>query len=250
MLSFWKQAKDHFGSLRQDQIDRNVCTDYITKRKDAGYKDETIRHEIGLVRTALRWKNPKNPCIFELPSQPSPRERYLTKAEVRSIIEACTLPHLKLFVILAVTTAGRKTAILELTWDRIDFEKRQIRLATGDHGKKGRATVRMNNAALEALQLAKKGALTEYVVEYGAKRVKNIQKGFKSACKTAGLENVTPHDLRRTAAVWMAGAGRPMDEIAGVLGHTSTNITFKVYAKYSPEYQKESAAALEIYDDL
>lgn len=248
MVSSWKPAEAHFSHYRPDQIDRGICKAYAAKRKEQGISDETIRHEIGVVRSAVRWHDPKTTAIFELPPQPAPRERYLTKAEVQKIIENCKLPHLKLFVILAVTTAGRKTAILELTWDRVDFERRQIKLSTGNHGKKGRATVRMNETAYKALKHAKEGALTDRVIEYGGKPIKNVLRGFGEACRKAGIKNVTPHDLRRTAAVWMAGAGRPMDEIAGVLGHTSPSTTFRVYAKFSPDHQKESAAALEIYD--
>jgi integrase len=246
MVSSWKSAAGHFSSYRPDQIDRAICVAFIKKRREQGISNETIRHEIGVVRSAIRWHNPHTKAVFELPPQPPPRERYLTRPEVARLLVNCTLPHLKLFVILAVTTAGRKTAILELTWDRVDFERRQIKLAKGDHGKKGRATVRMNETAYRALKQAKEGALTDHVIEYGGRPIKNIIRGFMEACKKAHLKDVTPHDLRRTAAVWLAGAGRPMDEIAGVLGHTSSSTTFRVYAKFSPDYQQESAAALEI----
>jgi integrase len=44
----------------------------------------------------------------------------------------------------------------------------------------------------------------------------------------------------------MAEAGRPMSEIAQYLGHTDEQVTFRVYARYSPEYLAHAAAALEI----
>jgi integrase len=248
MVSSWKSAESFFANYRPDQIDRDICQKYADRRRQQGISNETIRHEIGVVRSAIRWDNPKTSAVFELPPAPPPRERYLTRAEVKKLLDACKLPHLKLFVILAVTTAARKTAILQLTWDRVDFEKRIIRLAKGDQTGKGRATVPMNETAYRALKRAKEGALTDYVVEYGAKPVLNIIRGFMSACKAAGLKNVTPHDLRRTAAVWMAEKGSSMSEIASYLGHTTTNITFKVYAKYSPDHLQKPASALEIED--
>jgi integrase len=54
--------------------------------------------------------------------------------------------------------------------------------------------------------------------------------------------------LRHTAAVWMAEGGTPMSEIAQYLGHSTTLVTEKVYARYSPEYLKKAAAQLEILE--
>ena len=38
--------------------------------------------------------------------------------------------------------------------------------------------------------------------------------------KRAGVEGVTPHRLRHTAATWMARRGVPLWKIAGILGNT------------------------------
>jgi integrase len=47
----------------------------------------------------------------------------------------------------------------------------------------------------------------------------------------------------------MAEAGVSMEEIAQYLGHRDVGITRKVYARFSPDYLRKAAAALE-YDDL
>jgi len=44
----------------------------------------------------------------------------------------------------------------------------------------------------------------------------------------------------------MAEAGISMSEIAQYLGHSDSTITERVYAKYSPEYLKTAASALEV----
>ena len=246
MRGSWKAGKPAFDPLRPEHIDRQFCKKYAIKRRKEGVGNETIRKEIGIVRTALRWNNPACPAVFELPPAPPPRERYLTRDEYRRLLDACKPPHLRLFIMLALATAGRKSAILELTWDRVDFEKGLIRLGLGDKRAKGRATVPMTESLRAALLEAKEGALTEYVVEYGARRVLDIKTGFISAARTAGIKGVTPHDLRRTAAVWMAEAGVPMAEIAQYLGHSTPAITYRVYARFSPDYLKKAAGALEV----
>jgi hypothetical protein len=47
----------------------------------------------------------------------------------------------------------------------------------------------------------------------------------------------------------MAKAGISMEVIAQFLGHEDVNVTRKKYARYSPTYLREAAAALE-FDNL
>jgi len=44
----------------------------------------------------------------------------------------------------------------------------------------------------------------------------------------------------------MGEAGVSMSEISQYLGHTNTATTQRVYARYSPDYLRGAAAALEI----
>lgn len=144
-----------------------------------------------------------------------------------------------------LSTAARVTAVLELTWDRVDFERRQINLRTGDGQRKGRAIVPMTESLYAALLNARKAALSDYVVEWSGGSVKSIKKGFKAAAVAAGLPDVSPHVLRHTAAVHMAEASISMEEIAQFLGHSDSRITASVYARYSPEHLRKAASALE-----
>jgi integrase len=67
---------------------------------------------------------------------------------------------------VAIGTAGRMGAILDLKWDRIDFAAGLIHLDDPERHRtaKGRATVPMNGSARAALQNVHQGALTRYVI--------------------------------------------------------------------------------------
>ncbi len=241
----WKRAKPIFGHLRPDQITAEVSDTYIAKRKMDGVGDATILKEINVVRQALNWRGVKG-ATFEAPPAPPPRDRYLTRPEFKRLIESCIQPHVRLFIILALVTAGRKTAVLQLTWDRVDFERGMIRLGVvGERNRKGRAVVPMNDRARQALTEARAIAQTPYVVEYAGSPVLDIKKGFAAAVKRAGLHDVTPHDLRHSAAVWMAEDGVPLVEIAQYLGHTDPTITYRVYSRFSPTHLRKAAASLD-----
>jgi integrase len=79
----------------------------------------------------------------------------------------------------------------------------------------------------------------------GSVTVLDIKKGFAAAVKPAKLPGTIPHDLRHSAAVWMAEAGVSMDEIVQYLGHTDPGVTFRVYARFSPTFLRKAASALE-----
>lgn len=245
LASALRAVLPHFGHLRPDQITRERCRTYIAKRRSDGVSDGTIIKELGSLRSAVRWSGQASGATFEMPPSPPPRERFLTREERDRLLAACHLPHLRLFVELAIGTGGRAGALLELTWAQVDLERRQIRLSKGGRRGKGRATVRIPERLERALAEARKASTSDYVIEWGGHRVRNIRKAFHRACLAAGLTDVTPHTLRHTAAVWMAEAGVPMSKIAQFLGHTKTTVTEKHYARYTPDFLKEAADALE-----
>ena len=87
---------------------------------------------------------------------------------------------------------------------------------------------------------------TECLVEYAGGRVKDVKKSFGRAAKRAGIKGFTIHNLRHTAAVWMAGNGTAMEKISTYLGHTRIDITRNVYAKSQPGHLQDAAVALEV----
>ncbi|WP_170343028.1 tyrosine-type recombinase/integrase [Ruegeria arenilitoris] len=238
-----------FGSLRPDQISANDCRAYIADRKRAGIQDGTIWTQLGKLRTCLNWAEKtgliERAPYIERPSKPAPKERYLTRDEIKKLLSVDCAPHIKLAIRLMLSTAARVTAVLELTWDRVDFSRRQINLRAGEGRRKGRAIVPMTDGLHSALIDAQEAALSGYVIEWAGGPVKSIKKGFKAAADAAGLRNVSPHVLRHTAAVHMAEAGISMDEIAQYLGHTDTRITASTYARFSPEHLRKAARVLE-----
>jgi len=147
-----------------------------------------------------------------------------------------------------LATAARISALLELTWDRVDLERGLIQLADpNDRGRrKGRATIPINNSLNQALREAYHFASSDYVIEWAGRKVKSINVGLNNVARRAGIKGVSPHVFRHTAAVWMAEAGISMSEISQYLGHSNTAITERVYARYSPDYLRKAAAALEI----
>jgi integrase len=246
----WRAMKPHFGHLRPDQVSVDTCRSYTDKRRKAGKHDGTIWTELGHLRTVFRWAADSRlidhaPKV-ERPPKPAPKDRYLTSEEIDRLLATPMAHHIKIAILLMLSTAARVGAILELRWSRVDFERGQIDLRSSDIGpRKGRAVVPMNDGLKAALQTAKAGALTDFVIEWAGEPVKSIKTGFNKAVKDAGLKKVTPHVLRHTAAVHLAAAGVSMSKISQYLGHTNTSVTERVYARFAPDHLRDEAAILD-----
>jgi integrase len=242
--SLWKTLEPHFGYKLGKAISKADCRDYAAMRKRAGKSNSTVKTELEALRACLRWHYGKEAPQIPAPPPSKPRDRFLTKEQRDRLLSAIDTPHVKLFAILAFTTGARMGAILDLTWDRVTAETIDFMPAGRDQTNKRRTVVPLNEQAKKALAEARPAALTDYVIEYGGKPVKSVKKAIAAASRRAGIK-CSPHDFRRSAARWMAEADVPMERIAQFLGHTSTRITYETYARFSPRFMADAAAALD-----
>lgn len=252
MKHTWKALRDQFGDLQALAITIADCRAHTEARRAAGIKDGTIHTELGHLRMVMLWavkqKLIEQAPAIERPSKPEPKEAYLTRDEVRRMLAAAKAPHIRLAILLLIGTGARNEAALQLTWDRVDFDRRMIQLRNPfDRARrKGRATVPMNDRLFAALETAKKGALSPFVIEWAGEPVKSIKRGLKTAGTAIGRPDVSPHMCRHSAAVWLAEDGHSMEEISQFLGHNNVKITTHVYARFSPTHLRKLADSLSV----
>ena len=242
----WKAMKPFWSDIEPSIIDEDIARRYAGTRP---VSPATLRTELGQLAAALNWAErkdiiSKSPKIWR-PQAPERRERHLTRDEFARFLAACRAPHVALYTILGVTTAARPSAILELTWDRVDLDAGMANLNPVGRIQtaKRRPRVPLNAVAIEALTKAYAARQSVWVIEHGANRVQSVKKGFQAASERCGFK-VTPYMLRHTAAVWMAESGVPMSEIAQFMGHDDDRTTSKHYARFSPTYLRRAAGAL------
>jgi integrase len=242
----WKALKSRFGHLSVEDINADLCRRYAEERLANGKSVGTVWTELTRLRSAMNWAAKRDvivkaPYVW-VPTKPAPKSRVLSPDELRALLDGCEMPHVRLFVILAIATGGRSGALLDLTWAQVNFEAGTINLNTKPEinpltkaVRKSRAIVPMNNLARAALLEAQEGAITDWVIEWNGDRIQCIRNGFSSAVRRAGLgRDVTPHVLRHTAASWMLNAKIPMIEISRYLGHRDERTTELIYAKHDP----------------
>jgi integrase len=242
----WKAMRGFWENTDPELIDPLMCEAYA-KQRMAGAA--TIRYELLQVSTALKWGRAGRHISAKpemwLPTAPERKVRHLTHAEFERFFSAVHAPHARLYVLLGLFTMARPSAILELTWERVDFARGLIDLNPAGRRQtaKRRPVVPMNDELREELEAAYKARQSAFVVEHGAKQVGSVKKAFQAASSRSGVD-VTPYTLRHTGAVWAAEAAVPMAEIAQFMGHEDDRTTSKHYARFSPGYLTGVANAI------
>lgn len=255
--------REYFGHLFASQVTRRMGRDYDLWRRKVhaekhklkkNYKmisNATIRMEGAILNAALNHAFKEDwitrQIVLELPQDAPSRDRRLTSEEKKRLIAHCQANHIKLFIMLALTTAQRKTAILELKWSQVDMSTRTINFTPKGHyvTNKRRSFVPINDLLYSCLKEALVTNETDYVIEYNGSRVKEVLNGFKKTCERANIKGVSPHTLRHTAACDMAARGVSLQEIAAVLGDGIRTVE-RHYLKYNPSYLSNAVNTLNV----
>src|SRR5262249_18964288 len=186
----------------------------------------------------------------ELPERPESRDRWLTREEVARLIRASCTPqarlYMPLFILLGLYTGRRKEAILSLRWPQVNLEAGLIdfEVAGRSRTNKRRGKVPIPRKLLSHLKRARlRGSDLGYVLHIDSEPIGDIKKGFAAACRRAGIEGVTPHTLRHTAATWLMQQGVELWQASGFLAMSEKTL-IAVYGHHHPDFMREAAEAI------
>jgi integrase len=270
----WVALEPHFGSRSPPLITADDCRDYSKARFALGISPWTVNTELSRLNACLKWAAIKSKLITPadrpyiwMPSRGKGRQRVLTFAEAEALIRGARDFHVYLFILLAITTGARHTAMLDLTWDRVDFDRDTIQYDEDEERdpmskrwRKGRATVPMGAVLRRELLRAHAARQTEHVIEHGGRRLKSIREGFANAAMRAGLgkwithpktgepvfkPDVSPHTIRHSVSTWLRERGVRVEDRAQLLGHADTKTTELNYTHAGSDVLKP---AVEIID--
>jgi integrase len=166
-------------------------------------------------------------------SLPRGRTRFLSDEERENLLAATRespSPYLHAVVTVAICTGARFGEIMSLRWDNVDFERHIMRLERTKNGDK-RAVPLAPPAMAEIIKLRDQfGTKSIWVfTRSDHKRPIELRKHWFRAIEKAGIQNFRFHDLRHTAASYLAMNGATLLEIAAILGHR----TLQMVQRYS-----------------
>ncbi len=230
------------ANIRRIDIQR-----YITKRTGE-VSMHSVQKELNVLKHLLRlsaeWEIiPASPAQgLKSPRVPAGRLRYLQPTELRSLLAACP-EWLQPIVLLAVATGMRRSEILGLRRQDIDFSQRRIMLPQTKNGD-GRV-VYLNQLALAAIRSVPRppDANTIGLVFRGIKP-ERVSVAFARVCRSQQVFDFRFHDLRHTAASWLRMKGADIHTVAQLLGHKDLRMAAR-YQHLSPGFMAQAVESLD-----
>ncbi len=150
------------------------------------------------------------------------RVRFLNESERTRLIGACCDSNdrrLYALVVTAISTGARQGELLGLRWADVDVE-RGLAVFHQTKNRERRAVPVVGKAAEALSRLGKVRRVDTDLVFAGNRGQASFpQTAWKKALVAAEIEDFRFHDLRHTAASYLAMNGATLAEIAEVLGH-------------------------------
>ncbi len=168
--------------------------------------------------------------------EPRGRVRFLSDEERQKLLAICKdsdSQWLYLIVVLALSTGARRMEILGLRWEDVDLNRAIITLHETKNGERRILPITGHVLALLTEHIKQRSPHTTFV--FPGKNLKkpiDVRTPFETALKLAGIADFRFHDLRHSAASYLAMNGASMAEIAEVLGHKTLQMV-KRYAHLS-----------------
>jgi len=203
-----------------------------------------ISHVYTIAIREWEWVNENPISKVNKPKEPKGRVRFLADNERERLLDACKEsdnPYLYTVVVLALSTGARKMEIMNLRWDDVDFH-REVAILNETKNDESRA-LPLTGLALKLLKELfknRRSGTTLLFPRTDGQKPLEIRKAWDSAIKKAKIEDFKFHDLRHSAASYLAMNGATLPEIAEVLGHK----TFQMVKRYSHLSEPHTASVV------
>jgi len=171
--------------------------------------------------------------------EPRGRVRFLDDDERKDLLEACKDHSNVLYtiVVIALSTGARKGEILSLRWSQVNLNKGMITI--NDTKNNERRSIPLQGHALDLVNDLGKVRRLDTDLLFPSKtnsdRQLSIDTIWKGIIKESEILNFRFHDLRHSAASYLAMNGASIAEIAEVLGHKTLQMV-KRYAHLSESH--------------
>jgi len=240
-----------WGHLQLAQVQHAAVAAWVAELSARGLAPSTIRHAHRVLSMILSLAVRDGRLVrnvadrVQLPRARHAESRFLSHDEVAALAGSAPAPYDVMIRLLAFTGL-RFGEVAGLRVGRVDLLRRRLevveaisevdgKLISGEPKTHQRRTVPFPRSLAEPLSLVMAGRGADELVfparNGQALRNANFRRRvFDPAVRSAGLDKLTPHDLRDTAASLAVSAGANVKAVQRMLGHASAAMTLDVYA--------------------
>ena len=277
-----KIIKEYFGNkLKLKDVTYHHLEDfYDYLRNERKNKNVTVKHHAVILSPALRQAYrddliAKNPYEF-MPKikKEKTKMEYYNKDELEKLFEATDNTPLALIVRVAAYYGFRRSELIGLKWEAIDFDNKMISIkhkvlnVNGEFYLSDTLKTQASNRTLpllpeiEKLFIERKEQIEKNKKLYGKSYNYNytdyvfvddigdlinpnhVSDRFRNILKKNNLKHIRFHDLRHSCASLLVANKVPMKNIQEWLGHSNFNTTADVYSHLDYSTKLESASTI------
>lgn len=263
-LNWWKSQ---IGAYYLNSIDNIMLTEYRdklskekcliprkgmeAKKSDKTRSNATVNRYMASLSTVLSiavkeygWLE-ENPMLKVVKKKESRgRVRFLEEKEVVRLLAESKKQSYELYlcVLIALSTGARYSEITNLTWKNVDIIHRQFHFLDTKNGEdRGVAITSDVYNELKQFKKIQNIKSDKVFATKDGKTVIYLRGQFEKALKLAKINDFHFHDLRHTAASYLAKGGASLLEIATILGHK----TLQMVQRYAHLTKNHTATVLE-----
>ncbi|RFO96385.1 integrase [Rhodoferax lacus] len=260
----------HFGGkvvgsiTKSDALEFRATLGKVKGRgKQEGLSNKRINEIMGLLRQILneaadRFEfKPPMATVKKLKQRKTDVEPF-SLVDVQRIIATVRVDY-KNYMVVRVFTGMRTGECHGLKWKYVDFDMRIIRiretfvLGEDEYTKTdgSQRDIQMSQPVYEALkaQFEATGAISEYVfcnmVGTPLDNKNFSERVWYPLLRHLDLTPRRPYQLRHTCATLWLASGEAPEWIARQMGHTNTEMLFKIYSRWVPNLTRQDGSAME-----
>ena len=204
-----------------------------------------LSHAFTIAIKEWNWLETNPTLKIDKLKEPRGRVRFLSDEERQRLLDVCKKSESKYLykiVVLALSTGARRNEIIKLDWKDLDLNRAVITLH--DTKNNERRILPLRGHAMDLMkEHAKVRNLHCHYVFTSDNECKpiDIRTAWETALKKANIEDFRFHDLRHSAASYLAMNGASLAEIAEVLGHK----TLQMVKRYAHLSEAHTASVVE-----
>ena len=162
------------------------------------------------------------------------RDRFLQMDEIPKFFNAllCETEQNRDFFMLSLMTGARKSNVLSMRWKDLDLAQ-ELWKVPEEISKNGQPMlIPLTKTALEVLKRRLESSDSDFIFPGAGKfgHMTSPKRAWQRVVSRAKIDNIRPHDLRRSLGSWMVNTGASLAIIGGALGHKDTKST-EIYAR-------------------
>lgn len=228
---------DEISSYRLNTLTRRTI-DSWTKRQLGRYSRETVNKTRKHLKRALLRAGCNVAELFatRFRVRYEPRQRWLSLGEATELVSTLADHRASLVSFILATAASYRPATMAMPGD-INWPRQTIRV----RGTKGLARRRV----LPIVSITRPFARTAYDWlrhhdSFAEWHRGSRQRDLAVACRRAGIERCTFHDLRRSVGHWVYHATGDIGLTSLMMGHSNTNTTLQIYGRLQGQHLGEA----------